>query len=332
MRRYAGGWFVFVCLLLAGCASTGKLPEELRYTQHQDLSYGPHERNLVDISLPDGPAQGVILFIHGGIWMYGGKENRPVFLDGFRDRFIVAAMNHRYIDEATHIPDLEDDVAAAVAYIGDFARRNHAEPGKLVIMGHSSGAHLAMLYAYKRHETSAIPLAFCVDMAGPADMGDIAFLYNFKKLGWEKLFYSLAEKTAGYHIQDGDVTYEGYSESGRAVLEAVSPISFVTAASPPTIMVHDAGDKVVPYANSAALARVFALYGIDHYFMATHSGMGHFLGAKTTKGGAVLYDKTLEPWLVRAMNDYINRYCGQAEPAAPPQEPGLPDPSGPPSP
>jgi acetyl esterase/lipase len=229
-------------------------------------------------------------------------------------------MNHRYIDEATHIPDLEEDVAAAVAYIGDFARRNHAEPGKLIIMGHSSGAHLAMLYAYKRHETSPLPLAFCVNMAGPADMGDIAFLYNFKKLGWEKFFYTLAEKTAGYHIEDGDVSYEGYSESGRKVLAAISPISFVVADSPPTIMVHDAGDKVVPYANSAALSRVFALHGVDHYFMATWSGIGHFLGAKITRGGAVLYDKKLEPLIIRTMHEYIDKYCGAAEPEDPLQE------------
>jgi acetyl esterase/lipase len=327
MRRYAGGLFIFICLFLAGCASTGKTPAEFHYTRHQDLSYGPHERNVADISIPDGPVQGVILFIHGGAWVAGGKENRPIFLDVFRDRFIVAAMNHRYIDEATHIPDLEEDVTAAVAYIGDFARRNNAEPGKLIIMGHSSGAHLAMLYAYKHRETSAIPLAFCVSMAGPADMGDIAFLYNFKKLGWEKFFYSLAEKTAGYHIQDGDVTDEGYSESGKQVLAAISPVSFVTADSIPTIMVHDPGDKLVPYANSAVLNRVFALYGVDHYFMATHSGIGHLLGAKTTRGGAVRYDKKLEPWIIRVMNEYIEKYCGTTEPEEPPQESEPPSPA-----
>ncbi|MDR1248756.1 MAG: alpha/beta hydrolase, partial [Treponema sp.] len=307
MRQCVRGLLVLACLFFAGCASAGKIPEDLLYTRHENLSYGPHERNLVDISIPDAPAQGVILFIHGGSWVWGSKEHRPVFLDYFRDRFIVAAMNHRYIDETTHVPDLEEDVAAAVAYIGDFARRHHGEPGKLIIMGHSSGAHLALLYAYKHSETSPIPLAFCVDMAGPADMGDIAFLYNFKKIGWEKFFYSLAEKTAGYHIQNGDITDEGYSEAGKAVLEAISPIAFAGAHSPPTILVHDVADELVPYANSAALNRVLALYGVDHYFMASYFGIGHFLGAKITRNGAV-YDKRLTPWLLRAMNEYIEKY------------------------
>ena len=315
MRKWIAGLLVLIGLffLLAGCASAGETPAELRYRQHQNLSYGSHERNVVDLSIPDGPAEGIILFIHGGIWMYGGKENRPVFLDIFRDRFLVASMNHRYIDEATHIGDLEDDVAATVAYLRDFSLQNHVEPGKLIIMGHSSGAHLAMLYAYKRHKTSPIPLAFCVDMAGPADMGDIAFLYNFKKLKMEKIFYSLAEKGAGYHITEGDITSEGYSETGRQVLASLSPLSFVEADVPPTIIVHDVTDNMVPYSNSTALNSALNVYGADHYFMALYSGISHFLGAKLIKGGAVLYDKHLEAWLIRVMKEYMAKYCGPVD-------------------
>jgi acetyl esterase/lipase len=310
MRKFSIGPLVLFCLFsAAGCVSTGKTAQDIRYTLHKDLSYGPHERNLVDISLPDGANEGAILFIHGGIWMLGGKENRPVFLDTFRNRFIVASMNHRYIDETTHINDLVDDVAAAVARIREFAAGNNVDPGKLIIMGHSSGAHLSMLYAYKRHETSPIPVAFCVDMAGPADMGDIAFLYNFKKLGWEKFFYQLAEKAAGHHIVDGDITDEGYSESGKEILAAISPLTFVTADSPPTIIVHDVADTIVPYANSAVLNSVFNIYGVDHYFMASYSGIGHILGAKTVRGGALRYDKTLTSWIVRVMNEYMEKYC-----------------------
>jgi acetyl esterase/lipase len=316
MRAYTVGLFVFICLLFfGGCVSAGKIPAELPYTLYQDLRYGSHERNVVDISIPHGKAQGLILFIHGGIWMAGGKENRPVFLDLYRDRFVVAAMNHRYIDAATHIPDLEDDVAAAVAYVEDFARRNTGgDPGKLILMGHSSGAHLAMLYAYKHHKTSPLPVAFCVDMAGPANMGDIAFFYNFKKMRMEKFFYELAVKGAGYHIMKGDITGEGYSESGRQLLASLSPITYAAADSPPTIIVHDVADRLVPYSNSAALNSVFNVYGQDHVFLASHSGIGHFLGAKLTRDGAVIYDRALETWIVRVMNEYIEKYCGPAEP------------------
>ncbi|MDR2078415.1 MAG: alpha/beta hydrolase [Treponema sp.] len=314
MRTLNAGALAALCRFFsARRASAGRTPEELRYTPHQDLRYGPHKRHTVDISVPHGASQGVILFIHGGAWLTGGKEDRPAFLDGFRERFIVASMNHRYIDETVHINDVEEDVAAAVAYIREFSLENNRASGRLILMGHSSGAHLALLYAYKNHRTSPIPPAFCVDMAGPADMGDIAFLYNFKKIGGEKFFYGLAEKAAGYQIRDGDITREGYSEAGKRVLAAISPISFAAPDSPPVIIVHDVTDKMVPYANSAALHHVLQVHGVVHNLAASYSGLGHVLGAKKSKGGAAVYDKTLTAWIVRVMNEYIDRYCGTAD-------------------
>jgi acetyl esterase/lipase len=294
---------------IAGCASTQKASAPVNYVPYQDLRYGPHERNLLDVSIPNAAPRGLILFIHGGIWMYGDKSNRPIFLDTFRDRFIVASMSHRYIDEAIHIDDLVDDVSAAVEYIREFCSRENTDPGKLILMGHSSGAHLAMMYAYRRHETSPIPVAFCVTMAGPTDLSDIAFRYNFEKLRWVKLFYQLAEKATGYHIVDGDITDEGYSETGREILASISPISFVGSDSPPTIILHDAGDALVPYANSAVLNTLLNVYGVDHYFIALHSGIGHFLGAKTVKGGALRYDETVRSRLIQVMGEYMEKYC-----------------------
>jgi acetyl esterase/lipase len=293
-----------------------KTPQDVRWAAHMDIRYGSYTRNLLDISIPQtasttapvGGAWGaVILFIHGGIWMYGDKKNRPTFLDAFRERFIVASMNHRYIDEHTRLLDLVDDVSAAVACIREFCSQHNVDAKKLIIMGHSSGGHLSMLYAYKHHKTAPIPVAFCVSMAGPTDLNDLAFVYNFKKLGWLKLFYQVAEKATGYHPVEGDITEEGYSETGRRLLSAISPIAFVTSDSPPTIIIHDVADKIVPYANSAALNSVFNVYGVDHCFIALYSGVGHYLGAKSIKGGALRYDKTVEARVVKAMNDYYRK-------------------------
>jgi acetyl esterase/lipase len=309
MRKFITGTLISLCLFSAGCVSAGKIPEDIHYTLYKNLNYGPHERNLADISIPAAAPEGVILFIHGGIWTYGGKENYPIFLDGYRNRFVVASISHRYVDENTRIGDLEDDVAAAVSFIREFVVQNNAEPGKLIIMGHSSGAHLSMLYAYKRHGTGPLPIAFCVSMAGPADLGDIAFLYNYKKLRVEKIFYRIAEKATGHQIVDGDITAEGYSETTRKILEAVSPVYFATPASPPTIIVHDTADTLVPYSNSTALNSVLNVHGVDHYFMASYSGIGHFLGLKVTAGGALRYDKNLVSWIVRVMDEYIAKYC-----------------------
>lgn len=305
---------VLFCFLgVIGCASTEKAPQEIHYTVHQDLKYGDHERNVLDISVPDQSPEGLILFIHGGIWLYGDKKDHPIFLDTFRDKFLVASMNHRYIDETVHMNDLVDDVRAALQAIQDFCSAQNIDPKKAVIMGHSSGAHLSMLYAYKHYETSPIPIAFCVSMAGPTDLTDVAFLYSFKKLGalgGLKIFYEVGEKATGHHIVEGDVTDTGYGQTAYELLTAISPLTFVTENTPPTIIVHDAADSIVPYSNSASLHSVFDVYGVDHRFIALYSGIGHILGAKKgNKSGALLYDKALESYLIPAMYEYIEKYC-----------------------
>src|SRR5690606_31415258 len=33
-----------------------------------DLRYGPQPRNLLDLFLPEGPPQGLVVFVHGGFW------------------------------------------------------------------------------------------------------------------------------------------------------------------------------------------------------------------------------------------------------------------------
>ncbi|MDR0375472.1 MAG: alpha/beta hydrolase [Treponema sp.] len=297
-----------------------KTPQDVRWAAWTDLRYGSYTRNTLDISIPQiataaaGGASCVILFIHGGIWMYGDKKNRPTFLDAFRDRFVVASMNHRYIDENTRLVDLVDDVSAAIACTREFCSQQKLDAKKLIIMGHSSGGHLSMLYAYKYHKTAPIPVAFCISMAGPTDLSDLAFVYNFKKLRWLKLFYQVSEKATGYHPVEGDITEEGYSETGRRLLSDISPITFVAGDTPPTIIVHDVADRIVPYANSSALNSVFNVFGVDHCFIALYSGVGHYLGAKLIKSGptrgAARYDKTVEARVVKAMNDYIEKYCG----------------------
>jgi acetyl esterase/lipase len=281
----------------------------MRYTLHKDLRYGEHERQVLDISVPDGRAQGLILFIHGGIWMYGDKSAQPLFLDTFRDRFLVASMNHRYIDDTVHMKDLLDDIHGALTGIQRFCFEQGIDPKKTVIMGHSSGAHLSMLYAYQYAEASPLPLAFCVSLAGPTDLRDVAFLYSFKKLGWLKLFYDVGKKATGHTVADGDITDLGYGETAQQLLAAISPLSYVGETTIPTILVHDVADTIVPYSNSAALHHVFDAYGVEHQFIALYSGIGHILGAKKgNKSGALRYDAALEGRLVAAMDAYLAKY------------------------
>src|SRR5262245_16722247 len=77
-----------------------KQPPALKPT-HADVKYGPHERNVFDLYLPesDKPTP-LVLFIHGGGFRAGDKRGLnaaegKAYLDA---GFAVAAINYRFTD------------------------------------------------------------------------------------------------------------------------------------------------------------------------------------------------------------------------------------------
>jgi triacylglycerol lipase len=119
-------------------------PEEARVTR--DVSYGPHERNRLDLFRPDGGgAAPCLLFVHGGGFVMGDKGNagepfhNHIGAWAAREGFVGATMTYRLAPEARW-PDGRDDVIAAVKHLGENAASYGIAPGRIVIMGVSAGA------------------------------------------------------------------------------------------------------------------------------------------------------------------------------------------------
>ena len=134
-------------------------------TAHADLSYdldgAPDAAQRLDLYTPDGARAGdgrtVVVYVHGGGWAKGDKGNKIAdkvrLFTGAGDVF--ASVNYRLspqrIDPAhpdparIKFPDQPRDVGEAVAWI----RRNVADyggdPSRIVLIGHSAGAHLVAL-------------------------------------------------------------------------------------------------------------------------------------------------------------------------------------------
>ena len=112
------------------------------FTEH---SYGSHPRQKLDLGLPPG-AQGrspLLLFVHGGGWTIGDKRQGAAAKgDHFLKRgWAFASTNYRLVPEAT-VEQQAADVAAAIAHL---RRQPGIDPDRIVLMGHSAGAHLVAL-------------------------------------------------------------------------------------------------------------------------------------------------------------------------------------------
>uniref|UniRef100_K3WGF2 BD-FAE-like domain-containing protein n=1 Tax=Globisporangium ultimum (strain ATCC 200006 / CBS 805.95 / DAOM BR144) TaxID=431595 RepID=K3WGF2_GLOUD len=111
----------------------------------KDVAYSAakHPKQRLDIAVPRKkfPRRKLptCVFIHGGSWQRGDKAG--AFNNGIDDAFVNAgcigvSVNYRLSPEVQH-PEHTLDVATAVKWYG-------GDPNRLVLIGHSAGAHLVM--------------------------------------------------------------------------------------------------------------------------------------------------------------------------------------------
>ena len=146
-----------LALLLVLATAAGAAPQDnsiaaatndLQVRVERQLAYGPHAQQRLDVYLPGQAAGPVLLMVHGGGWRRGDKAMPGVVLAKVRhwtaQGFVVASANYRLLPEADPLEQARD-VARALAFVQRKARDWGADAQRVVLMGHSAGAHLVAL-------------------------------------------------------------------------------------------------------------------------------------------------------------------------------------------
>ncbi len=101
-----------------------------------DVAYGSKDRNRFDLFRPDGPLQGLFVFVHGGYWMSFDKSSWSHLAKGpLAHGFAVAMPSYTLCPQAS-IPAIVGEIASAIV-----AAAEHCT-GPLVLAGHSAGGQL----------------------------------------------------------------------------------------------------------------------------------------------------------------------------------------------
>lgn len=114
-----------------------------------DLAYGPLPEERLDVYLPvQGRSSPVIFMVHGGGWMLGDKANANVVgskaSHWLAKGFVFVSVNYPLLPRADPLQQASA-VAKALAFAQRQASSWGADPDRFVVMGHSSGSHLAAL-------------------------------------------------------------------------------------------------------------------------------------------------------------------------------------------
>lgn len=117
----------------------------------RDLAYGNDPSQRVDVYIPEKASRApILLMVHGGAWMLGDKGHAGVVASKLAywlpKGFIVASTNYR-MSRPPEPLEQADDVARALAFVQERAGSWGGDPERVVLVGHSSGAHLVALLA-----------------------------------------------------------------------------------------------------------------------------------------------------------------------------------------
>ncbi|MHC5767998.1 MAG: alpha/beta hydrolase fold domain-containing protein [Nostoc sp.] len=169
-----------------------------------------------------------VVVIYGGAWQYGNTHANSEFNQYIANQgYTVFAIDYRHAPQY-QFPSQLDDVRTALNFIRKHAAEYEADSERMVLLGRSAGAHLAMLAAY---EPDAPPIRAVVNYYGPVNL------------------------TEGYKTPPNPDPI-----NSRAVLKAflggsleelpnryqiASPINYLTHPLPPTLLIYGSRDHLV---------------------------------------------------------------------------------------
>ncbi len=264
---------------------------------HRDLAYvvGGHERQKLDLYVPEksGGALPVIVWVHGGGWQGGSKNQCRPLADSFVARgYAVASVGYRLSGEAIFPAQLED-CKAAVRWLRAHARDYGLDPARFAAWGSSAGGHLVALLGTagdvpefevgaNRDQSSRVQAV--VDWFGPTDFNAMD-RHAPPGAGLKHDAPNSPEsKLIGAPIAD---------PANRAKVKRADPVTYVSAGAPPFLIMHGDADATVPHHQSVLLHDALAAAGVPVRFV-TLERAGHGTGGFGAPAAAELVASFLD--------------------------------------
>jgi acetyl esterase/lipase len=227
---------------------------------------GPRQR--LDLYLPaqPGPPRPLVVYIHGGGWRGGSKNEcpaRPLVRLGY----VVASAEYRFSQDATWPAQIQD-CKAAIRWLRANAVQYGIDPKRIGVWGASAGGHLVALLgvtgnitdfdtAPNHDQSSAVQCV--VDFFGPSD-----FLH-YGDVPGPKL------DTANSPV---DQLLGGSVATHQALARSASPVYFVTKDAAPFLILHGDHDPMVPLQQSQELNADLQHAGVESTLQVIPGG-GH---------------------------------------------------------
>jgi acetyl esterase/lipase len=263
--------FVCVVALPAGAAQPAKPAVE------RNVIYGMYSGAalLLDVYRPAKSNGLGIVFVAGSAFQadpaYAAKPIKELQVEMWGSPLVAAgytvfAVNHRGAPRF-HYPAAIDDVQRAIRFVRANAARYGIDPARLGGLGGSSGGNLISLAAFRAAPGRA-------DDADPVEREAATLQTIVLRAALTDLRQPVTPRNAGIVVSYME-SPPGDSPSVKALYDAASPVTQVSARCPPTLLIHGDADDLVPYAQSVALEDALRKAGVTTRLVNVPGGV-HF--------------------------------------------------------
>ena len=277
-----------VMLLATGCnkkTETSKIFQLLDQPTEQadyyrDVVYkeGANNRKLdFNLAIPKEASESdkkpLVVFLHSGTWVAGDKDdfNNVIYTLSYHG-YAAATIDYGLVPNENMLGQV-DNAIDSITYIV----KNYSDKGidkdKVIIIGASAGAHIAILAAQKICDNKNdydFNLSYLVDMFGPSDLRYYDNIDEEKQQEIVDLDKSIGYFKRNPEFLSGDKELDYYD-----CLSKVNPIEVVNKNLVKTLVISGDQDKYVPIKISKSFYNKLKELGVDAQFIEV-SGAGHY--------------------------------------------------------
>jgi acetyl esterase/lipase len=221
-----------------------------------------HELKLDVITVgPDRQMRPTLIYIHGGGWSGGTKEE----YQWFTLPFIAAGMNVVNVEyrvaSVSLAPAAVEDCRCALRWVFRHSQEYGFDINKLVLDGHSAGGHLSLMTGML--DASA---GFDNNCPGKEDLKVSAIINYFG-------ITDVTDVLEGKNQQDWAVTWFGSLPDKMNLAKRLSPLTYVRSGLPPIITIHGTNDSLVPYQEAVRLHEALDRVGAPNELVTIPGGV-----------------------------------------------------------
>ncbi|MEZ6063592.1 MAG: alpha/beta hydrolase [Planctomycetaceae bacterium] len=229
------------------------VPETVQVTRGIEYGTVGDASLQLDLYAPKGLKDDVpvLVFIHGGGWKGGSREDYHYYGVRFAEKgYVVATISYR-LSGIAPFPAAVQDAKCAVRWVRKHAAEYHIDPNRIAAAGGSAGGHLVMMVGY----SSDVP-----DFDRSGGNFDVS-----SRVQAVVNFYGPVDLTTPYARSHELVTSfigRSYDDATEAYRSA-SPLTHITSDDPPTLTFHGTLDDLVPVEQADTLDAALKKAGVE---------------------------------------------------------------------